>query len=81
MLLVDAERINDLMGGVYASPVSADGRIYLVGRDGKTVVIKQADKLEILATNQLDDRFDASPAIVGQNLFLRGHQSLYCLGE
>ncbi len=79
--LVDAERINDLMGGVYASPVSADGRIYLVGRDGKTVVIKQADKLEILATNQLDDRFDASPAIVGKNLFLRGHQSLYCLGE
>lgn len=79
--LVDAERINGLMAGVYASPVSADGRIYLVGRDGKTVVIKQADKLEILATNQLDDRFDASPAIVGKNLFLRGHQALYCIGE
>lgn len=79
--LVEAERLGELMGGVYASPVSADGRIYLVGRDGKTVVIKQSDKIEVLATNKLDDRFDASPAIVGKDLFLRGHQSLYCIGE
>ena len=78
---VEAERISDLLGGVYASPVSADGRIYLAGRDGKTVVIKQSDKIEILATNKLDDRIDASPAIVGKNIFLRGHQSLYCIGE
>ena len=78
--LFEAERINEL-SGVYASPVAADGRIYLAGRDGKTVVIKQADKLEVLATNKLDDRFDASPAIVGKNLFLRGHQFLYCIGE
>jgi len=79
--LFEAERLNDLMGGVYASPVSTDGRIYLVGRDGKTVVIKQSDKIEVLATNKLDDRFDASPAIVGKDLFLRGHQFLYCIGE
>ncbi len=79
--LIEAQRIEALLGGVYASPVSADGRIYLVGRDGKTVVIKQADKIEILATNKLDDRIDASPAIVGKNIFLRGHQSLYCIGE
>ena len=78
---IEAQRIDELLGGVYASPVSADGRIYLVGRDGKTVVIKQSDKIEILATNKLEDRFDASPAIVGKDLFLRGHQSLYCIGE
>ena len=79
--LVETQRIEELLGGVYASPVSADGRIYLAGRDGKTVVIKQSDQIEILATNKLDDRFDASPAIVGKNIFLRGHQSLYCIGE
>ena len=79
--LIEAQRIDELLGGVYASPVCADGRIYLVGRDGKTVVIKQSDTLEILATNILDDRIDASPAIVGKNIFLRGHQSLYCIGE
>lgn len=79
--LIETQRIDQLLGGVYASPVSADGRIYLAGRDGKTVVIKQSDKLEVLATNKLDDRFDASPAIVGKDIFLRGHESLYCIGE
>jgi outer membrane protein assembly factor BamB len=79
--LVEAERIADLSGGVYASPIAAAGRVYLVGRDGKVVVISQSDKVEILATNVLEDRFDASAAVAGKNLFLRGHQSLYCLGE
>jgi outer membrane protein assembly factor BamB len=77
----EAERIADLLGGVYGSPVGANGRVYLTGRDGKFVVIKDADRLEILASNKLDDRFDASPAAVGKQLFLRGHQSLYCVAE
>jgi len=37
--------------------------------------------LEILAKNHLDDGFDASPAIVGRQIFLRGRQSLYCISE
>ena len=77
----EAERIGDLLGGVYGSPVGANGRVYLTGRDGKFVVIKDADQLEVLASNKLDDRFDASPAAVGKQLFLRGHQSLYCIAE
>lgn len=79
--LFESERIADLLGGVYASPVSANGHVYLVGRDGKTVVIKDSDKLEPVATNKLDDKFDASAAIVGKEIFLRGHQFLYCIGE
>jgi outer membrane protein assembly factor BamB len=79
-VLVDAERIPGMFG-VYASPLGARGRVYLVGRDGKSVVFKDGDKLEILATNELDDRFDASPAAVGKQLFLRGHKSLYCIEE
>lgn len=77
----EAERITDLLGGVYASPVAASGRVYLVGRDGKTVVIKDSEKLEVLATNKLEDKFDASAAIVGKEMFLRGHESLYCISE
>ena len=77
---LDAERINGIFG-VYASPVGAAGRVYLTGRDGGVVVIKQGPKLEVLATNKLDDKFDASPAIVGNDLFLRGHEHLYCLAE
>ena len=78
--LIDAERVEDLQG-VYASPVGAKDRVYLVGRNGAAKVIKNADKIEILASNRLDDRIDASPAIVGKELFLRGHEHLYCLAE
>lgn len=69
------------MQNVYASPVAAGGKIYLVDRDGAAVVIDRGDKLNILATNQLDDRIDASPAAVGKQLFLRGKANLYCIEE
>ena len=67
--------------GFYASPVGAGGRVYLAGRNGTSVVLKESDKFEILATNRLDEKFDASPAVVGKELFLRGHEYLYCLSE
>jgi outer membrane protein assembly factor BamB len=76
----EAERLEGL-NGVYASPVAADGRVYVVGRDGNTAVLRQGNALEVLAKNRLDDGFDASPAIVGKQLFLRGRQSLYCIVE
>lgn len=79
-VLIDAERLEALQG-VYASPIGAAGRVYLVGRNGATVVIKDADKLEILATNRLDEKIDASPAAVGRELFLRGQENLYCIAE
>ena len=65
----------------YASPVAAAGRVYLVDRGGTTLVLKQSDKLEILATNRLDDPMDASPVVVGRQLFLRGAKNLYCIEE
>src|SRR6266487_3694779 len=74
--LIDAERI-EALSGVYASPVGAGGRVYLPGRNGATLVIKRSDKLEVLATNRLEEKFDASPAVAGNELFLRGHEHLY----
>jgi hypothetical protein len=61
--------------------VGAAGRVYLVGRDGGALVIKDSDELEVLATNRLDDSFDASPAVVDNMLLLRGKAHLYCLAE
>lgn len=78
--ILNAERIPGLTG-VYASPVGAAGKVYLVGRNGETIVLKQTDKLEILSTNKLDDGFDASPAVVGKEIYLRGRQHLYCIAE
>ena len=69
---------------VYASPTAAAGRVYLVDRDGVTTVLNSAGPgpaLEVLSTNKLDDPIDASPAIVGPELFLRGRGHLYCISE
>ena len=64
---------------LYASPIAAKDRVYVTGRDGTTLVIKQGDGLEILATNRLNDPIDASPVAVGKQLFLRGERYLYCV--
>jgi outer membrane protein assembly factor BamB len=77
-VLIDRERLPGLTT-LYASPVEAAGRIYIADRDGTTLVLKRSDKLEVLATNRLGESLDASPVIVGQQLFLRGPHHLYCL--
>jgi outer membrane protein assembly factor BamB len=66
---------------VFASPVGAAGRVYIAGRDGTTVVIRHGATFEVLAENTLDDGFDASPAVVGRELYLRGYRYLYAIGE
>ena len=66
---------------VYASLVGAAGRIYIVDLGGTTAVIRRGPELELIATNRLDDSFAASPAIVGNELYLRGARYLYCIAE
>lgn len=66
---------------LYASPVAAGGRIYLADRDGTTAVLKEGDKLEVLATNKLGETIDASPAVCGKQLFLRSSKHVWCIEE
>ena len=74
------ERIRGIRN-VYASPVAADGRLYVTSREGLTVVLRTGPTFEVLATNTLDDGFDASPAIVDGEIYLRGQRYLYCIAE
>ena len=74
------ERLSGIRN-VYASPVAAGGRLYVTSRDGKTIVLRAGPTLEVLAVNTLDDGFDASPAIVDGEIYLRGQQFLYCIAE
>lgn len=67
------------MGEVYASPAAAKDRVYFIGHKGTMYVIKHGSKFEVLAKNQLDDTFNASPAIVGSDIYLRGYKYLYCI--
>jgi outer membrane protein assembly factor BamB len=66
---------------VFSSPVGAAGRVYITSRDGHTLVLRHGEAFEVLGSSTLDDGFDASPAIVGGEIYLRGYQHLYCIAE
>jgi hypothetical protein len=62
---------------IYSSPVAAQDRVYVTGRDGTTLVIRHGGSFDVLATNTLDDGFDASAALVEDHIYLRGYRHLY----
>ncbi len=64
---------------IYASPVAAGDRIYSVSRDGSAVVFRAGREFEVLARNELDDVFNATPAVAGDMLVLRGDRYLYAI--
>jgi outer membrane protein assembly factor BamB len=66
---------------VFASPVGAKGRVYIPGREGTTLVVRHGPSYEVLAKNTLDDGFDASPALVDNEIYLRGYKYLYSIGR
>jgi outer membrane protein assembly factor BamB len=71
----------DGISEVYASPVGVAERVYILGRDGNALVLSHGPELLVLAQNSLDDGFDASPAIVGDEIYLRGYRHLYRISE
>ncbi|MBI1347529.1 PQQ-binding-like beta-propeller repeat protein [bacterium] len=85
--VVYRERVEGLGGGggrpVYASPVLADGKLYIPSRYDGTFVIAASPEFKILARNTLgdDSEFNATPAIVGNELLLRSDKALYCIGK
>ena len=65
-----------------ASPVGANGKLYLASEEGDVIVLKLGEKFEVVATNTLSDQtFIASPMIARGQLFLRSENTLYCIGE
>ena len=66
---------------VFSSPVGAAGRVYITSRGGHTVVLEHGAAFEVVGANTLDDGFDASPAIVDGEIYLRGYRFLYCIAE
>jgi outer membrane protein assembly factor BamB len=67
---------------VYASPVAARDRVYILSREGACVVLRKGPQPAVLAVNKVaDDHCDASLALAGKDLLLRTRQSLYCLSN
>jgi len=71
----------DAPGDYYSSPVAGAGRIYIASLDGKLTVVKAGgDKPEILHQAEFGERILATPALVGDNLYLRTQSTLYAFG-
>lgn len=67
----------DGISTIFSSPTAVNDRIFIAA-DKICLVIKAGDQFEVLASNELDDNFHASPVIIGDDLILRGFKSLYC---
>lgn len=79
-VILDRTRLPEI-SNIYSSLVGADGHIYIVGRNGTTLVLERTDELKVIATNKIEERIDASPALAGNQLFLRGENFLYCIAK
>jgi outer membrane protein assembly factor BamB len=69
------------IGDYFSSPVAGDGKIYVTGENGFIVVLSQGSKLNVLAKNDMGESCLATPAIADGRLYIRGRQTLFCIGE
>jgi outer membrane protein assembly factor BamB len=75
------QRLQGISDEVFSSPVGAQGRVYITGRDGVTLVLRNSAKFEVLAKNVLEDGIDASPALVDNWMYMRGYKYLYAIAQ
>jgi len=67
-------------GIVSASPILAEGKIYIVNEEGKTAIVKAGEEYKLLATNELDGSYTlSSPAVSESRLYIRTAFYLYCI--
>ena len=79
--LVFRERLRPSPGRIYASPLAADGKIYLVNTEGKAAVLKAGAEWEVLTVNDLREEVSATTAISDGRIFVRTKTTLYCFGK
>jgi outer membrane protein assembly factor BamB len=73
------QRLAHQGGGFSASPVAADGRIYLASEDGDIFVVQAGKPFALLATNPMGERLMATPALSGGTMFVRGERTLFAI--
>jgi outer membrane protein assembly factor BamB len=79
-VFLDRRRLGAL-GHYVASPVAADGRIYVASEPGVVVVFRAGDELDVLARNDLQESITATPAIADHKLYIRTSSHLWAFGD
>jgi len=67
-------------GSYYASPIAADGKVFLASEEGKVAVLKAGAQWEVLAVNDVGEEILATPALTNGRIYVRTRSSLYCFG-
>ncbi len=75
------EKIPHRGGGFSASPVAADGKLYLSSEDGDIFVVKAGSDYELIATNDMGELLMASPALSEKVLYIRAEHHLFAIGH
>jgi outer membrane protein assembly factor BamB len=66
------------LGEYYASPVAADGKVFLANTEGKIIVLRAAGEWEVLGVNDIGEEIHATPALSEGRIYVRTHDALYC---
>jgi outer membrane protein assembly factor BamB len=75
-----AGRVEGALGGYSASPVAAEGKIFLASEEGKITVLKAGREWDVLQVNDLDEACYATPALAGGHIYVRTNNALYRFG-
>jgi outer membrane protein assembly factor BamB len=75
------QRLAGVKSGFSASPVAADGKLYLPSEDGDVFVVRAGPKFELIATNPMGQPLMATPAISDGLLLVRGDRDLFAVGS
>ena len=75
--ILNIQRMMD-MGNYYASPVSADGKVYVASRNGIVTVIANDPEWRVVETHDFMEGIYATPLIAEGCLFIRTEKALYC---
>jgi outer membrane protein assembly factor BamB len=73
-------RLRGALGGYSASPIAADGKLFLLNEDGKATVLRAGRDWDVIRVNDLGESCHATPALSGGQVYLRTSEALYCFG-
>jgi outer membrane protein assembly factor BamB len=78
--VIEQGRLQGAIDRYYASPVAADGKIFMVSETGKVAVLKPGGSLGVLVVNDLGELCYATPALAQGRIYIRTLGALYCFG-
>jgi outer membrane protein assembly factor BamB len=78
--LLKQGRSPEALGEYYASPVAADGKVFLANVEGKVTVLKAGPQWDVLRVNDLGEEIHATPALDHGHIYLRTRTAVYCFG-